>query len=665
MFENLKNLLLTPLSFGSQKRFHEISKLGGSYSPFYPSTNEPTITEAYAWWVFTAVTSIAWGVAKLPFHLLNDSDKQIDHEYLKLINYSLLEGIASFLKLTWTVYIWKNTIGWKVRGLAILQTSCVTPEWDKTKTVVMRYKYELNWKTVYFKPDEMIVIMNFNPLEAYPYQTRGFSDIRASAISIDTDKAQSIWNWKEFENGAQPWMVLSTEWTLKPETIQRITDWWNNKFKWVNNAKKLAILEGGLKMEHATLNPKDMEYIEGKRMTRDEILAIFKVPKAVLWLGDGSWGNMNIRSYQEIFSRNAIEPVAIRIQDAFNKYLFAWIGYFEFYNIIPHDESIVRADYQGWIMTLNEARSMRWLKPVKWGDVFYLDAVGSSVQTQDPATPKSVDIVDDEDSTYKSMAWDIFEIMTKGSKMNGDLKIKKRDKRLTKYEVLIKNAVKSIADAQLKDVLSQVKEEKWLSMPNLNFKKYGSLWILKLMQIYVEMVDQEWKQAISEVSSSVVFKVWAPEVVKMIKDNIYLMSKSVDETTKDKLTKLFENGISEWIGASEMRDRITSEFETMKTSRAEAIARTETIRMSNEASIEWWSQSWVVESKKWFTSHDDRVSEICASLDGKVIGLKQNFFKKWDTLNIGDNSYKFDYSDTEWPPSHVNCRCSLIPVITQ
>lgn len=35
-----------------------------------------------------------------------------------------------------------------------------------------------------------------------------------------------------------------------------------------------------------------------------------------------------------------------------------------------------------------------------------------------------------------------------------------------------------------------------------------------------------------------------------------------------------------------MRDRITSEFETMKTSRAEAIARTETIRMSNEASIE-------------------------------------------------------------------------------
>jgi len=31
-----------------------------------------------------------------------------------------------------------------------------------------------------------------------------------------------------------------------------------------------------------------MEYIEGKRMTRDEILAIFKVPKAVLGLGDGA-----------------------------------------------------------------------------------------------------------------------------------------------------------------------------------------------------------------------------------------------------------------------------------------------------------------------------------------------------------------------------------------
>lgn len=140
---------------------------------------------------------------------------------------------------------------------------------------------------------------------------------------MDTEYAQSLWNWKEFENGATPGMTLETDQKLDDAVVTRITTAWNNKFKGVNNAKKLAILTNGLKASKATLSPQDMEYIEGKKMSRDEILAIFKVPKAVLGIGEGSGGNMNIRSYQEIFARNAIEPVAIKIADAFNKYLFS------------------------------------------------------------------------------------------------------------------------------------------------------------------------------------------------------------------------------------------------------------------------------------------------------------------------------------------------------
>jgi len=98
------------------------------------------------------------------------------------------------------------------------------PEWDKNKTTILRYKYTLNGRVVPFKPEEIIVIMNFNPLEAYPYQTRGFSEIQASAISIDTDKAQSVWNWKEFENGATPGTVLSTDQDMKSESIERIRE---------------------------------------------------------------------------------------------------------------------------------------------------------------------------------------------------------------------------------------------------------------------------------------------------------------------------------------------------------------------------------------------------------------------------------------------------------
>lgn len=89
-----------------------------------------------------------------------------------------------------------------------------------------------------------------------------------------------------------------------------------------------------------------MEYIEGKKLTRDEILAVFKVPKAVLGIGEGASGNMNIRNFQELFARNAIEPLAIKIADSFNRQLFNGIGRFEFYNIVPQDENNIRSDYQ-------------------------------------------------------------------------------------------------------------------------------------------------------------------------------------------------------------------------------------------------------------------------------------------------------------------------------
>lgn len=184
-----------------QKRFHEITKLGGEYSPLNPyRTSALNLSESYTGWVYTSVSTIANNVAKLPFHLLNERDKQIDHEYLKLLSYDLFEAITSYLKLRGTAYIWKNTIGATVRSLHVLHPDYVIPKWDKNKSEVVRYEYMLNGKVVIFDKKEIIVVMNFNPTQSYPYICKGFSDIQASALSVDTERAQSLYNWKTFEN---------------------------------------------------------------------------------------------------------------------------------------------------------------------------------------------------------------------------------------------------------------------------------------------------------------------------------------------------------------------------------------------------------------------------------------------------------------------------------
>lgn len=83
--------------------------------------------------------------------------------------------------------------------------------------------------------------------------------------------------------------------------------------------------------------------------------------------------------------------------------------------------------------------------------------------------------------------------------------------------------------------------------------------------------------------------------------------------------------------------------------RTETIARTETLRASNEGRNEAWRQG-VEEgfinpgaSKQWSAELDGRVCEECAPLDGEIVKLNEEF-------SMGD------------PPVHPNCRCTVLLV---
>lgn len=81
--------------------------------------------------------------------------------------------------------------------------------------------------------------------------------------------------------------------------------------------------------------------------------------------------------------------------------------------------------------------------------------------------------------------------------------------------------------------------------------------------------------------------------------------------------------------------------------RADVIARTETMRASNEGQAQAWSQAvdtgllTGTEQQEWITTPDDRLCPICAPLDGVKVALSENFAP-----------------DLEAPPAHPNCRCT-------
>lgn len=85
--------------------------------------------------------------------------------------------------------------------------------------------------------------------------------------------------------------------------------------------------------------------------------------------------------------------------------------------------------------------------------------------------------------------------------------------------------------------------------------------------------------------------------------------------------------------------------------RAVSIARTETLRASNEGQRQAWDQATKQglltgqELREWITTYDDRTCPICAPMDGQLAGL-QGSFRLPDGTGVSG------------PPAHPLCRCA-------
>jgi hypothetical protein len=101
-----------------------------------------------------------------------------------------------------------------------------------------------------------------------------------------------------------------------------------------------------------------MDFVEQRRFSRDEILGIFGVPKAVIGLGE-QVNVGNVKAFNLVFAEQTIKPLAIKIQEILNDGLFGNSGYFEFINVIPYDDEETRKDFDSGFVTVNEIRSTR------------------------------------------------------------------------------------------------------------------------------------------------------------------------------------------------------------------------------------------------------------------------------------------------------------------
>lgn len=209
-------------------------------------------------------------------------------------------------------------------------------------------------------------IRDINPDPANPYFGR--SIVAAAADAIGLNQTAKEWNQSVFANNARPSLVFSTNESLTEEAYQRFKDQFVDEHTGTDNAGKPLLIEQG-SVTPLMISQQDLEYLEGQKFTRDEILAMFKVSPGMV----GQVENVNRANLEAGFYINAVTNVVPRVRQFVKQLNATLIKVYDptieldFVNPVPEDEAAkleqAKAGVDKWL-TKDEVRDMYGEKPL-------------------------------------------------------------------------------------------------------------------------------------------------------------------------------------------------------------------------------------------------------------------------------------------------------------
>ena len=647
--------------------------------------------EYYNGWVFACIRAIAEEVANIDLHLYSyksDGTKEEVHEHpaIDLINqvnphytkYTLFERLQSFLELDGNEYWFLEYNGKKEpQEIYPLRYDSIDVIPDP-KNYVGGYKYKVGQETFDLKPNQVIHFKNFNPVS----DLRGMGTLDAARIAADTDIAAREYNRMYFANSARPDIVLEYPTALTVEQEKRLKEAWEQDHKGANKQFKTAIASGGLKISAFQISQRDMEFMEQRKFSRDEIMAIFRVPPIVLGIAEvTTYASAKAAAYS--FALRTIKPKMQRILDTLNEYFLPLFGdpslAFEFSNPVPDDRTETLAEYKdglasGWL-SINDVRRREGLPLIQGGEQVFLPFSvtpfgAPEAQPTKAARPIAKEVKAMAQEIAKTLALPAKKAVEPVSKVEqvGELKAQARDNRANHYVKKIKEALATLWAAQQKrateSLIADLGKKNWKAkLPNLLDDSFEVKATIDLLgPIFAGLTEEEGKAALEFLGKDPgAFDIAAPAVAKFLKANTKRFAEGVTAETTRQLRATIAAGVEQGEAIDDLKDRISG-IAGFDAARADMVARTESIRAQSQAEVAVWEDTGEVASKKWYTTKGEMACPHCKEMQGTTIGVSDSFFNKGETT---DSGLALDYEDVGGPPLHPNCKCVLVPVLTK
>lgn len=172
------------------------------------------------------------------------------------------------------------------------------------------------------QPNEIISEDMVVPFRSYNPETamRGISrlePLRSTLLNEDASRRATAAWWT---NNGRPSAVMHVDGKLNPQAKQSLREQLQMMYQGAENAGKIAVLENGSKLEQWQLSSEEMQYIDSRKLNREEVCAVYDIsPTAVHILDHATFSNVteNLRSVY----RDSICPRLEFLESVFNYYV--------------------------------------------------------------------------------------------------------------------------------------------------------------------------------------------------------------------------------------------------------------------------------------------------------------------------------------------------------
>ena len=441
---------------------------------------------------------------------------------------------------------------------------------DPTKVTVKTNQYGLpeyyeyidgDGRIINFGKNEIIYFRRPNPTSWF----EGYSQVEPLKYLLNAYALGSQMNQNRMLNGGAVDYLLYFE-HLSVEERDRVEQQMRAKYTGTRNSGRFGVVTQKPEKINLAENPKDLDYVEGMKMLRQDILAMFGVPEALMF---PSSTNSNSKDAIKIFQQYTIKPSLTLEADTLNEQLIPIyrdiakdrVNYsFIFDNPVDQDKNetadVVKKYVEAKIVTTNEARAMVGLPHIDG-----LDNIPTETKLADENIAKTLSNIDTK-----------IEKITKKKNNNENLiNIKALKTAISQENRLIPRIVDSFHE-QLIFLLNKFEKVPTLSQVD-KLKELDSIMsktiTTDIQAIYTEVSNESNLEVQNDLKKNNIKK-WLEFVHKKITPQaiedlgIYINETITDinQTTRDQIKKISSRGLVDGIDIDRYKKEITHLFNT-------------------------------------------------------------------------------------------------------